>query len=378
MYISQKMQRVIISSVIAGGLIFVPTIAPTMSTFDGCLSRSLMSVAHAEIKTYIGKDTAMFDFYEDDETIVNTVKLCAKTRAIQNATEQAGVYLQSYSKSINGNLTAEKISAITNDIVEVVDVQYKKLPYEAYNASRQSYGKVGIMYEATVTVTIETDKIKKYLNLSSTNTAILISQNNEYQQAINSNINEFENLRKRSETATTDAEREIIKSEMLNVEQNILYNQIIAEADKIYHNGWFDHRNNYNDAQADFKSSIELYNKAVQLKPNDVSVYLKRGRAYKEFGVFYRNFSDDNNAMSNYDKALKDFAKALELDPNNPEVYYERATLYHYYLKNFSEAIADYDRAIKIGYPDGEIMPNWYVYIFINRDLAVEHRAPGA
>lgn len=108
--------KLIAASVCLGGINFL-----SVPNFDTGIFQ--VSTVHAETKNYTASDTAMFDFGEDDEFIINTVKNVAKLRAIQAAKEKAGVYLTSYSKTVNGNLTADDISVVTNNSAELLDVK---------------------------------------------------------------------------------------------------------------------------------------------------------------------------------------------------------------------------------------------------------------
>ena len=90
--------KLLIASVLVGGVNFVPATV----NFDA-ENLQIISVVHAEMQTYEGKDVAMFDFGEDDAEIIETVKNVAKMRAIQAARDKAGVYLKSYSRTVERN-----------------------------------------------------------------------------------------------------------------------------------------------------------------------------------------------------------------------------------------------------------------------------------
>ena len=77
---------------IAGSLTFMPDIYSL---------QMIIPVAHAEVKNYVATDTTMCDFGEDDPEIVKMIQAAAQSRAIQRAKEQAGVYIKSYTKTIN-------------------------------------------------------------------------------------------------------------------------------------------------------------------------------------------------------------------------------------------------------------------------------------
>ena len=383
---NKLLKKLLIISLAIGSLTFVENIY-----FN---SLPIISIAHAEIREYTGTDTAMFDFGENDEKIVNTVKSMARLRAELAAKEKAGVYIKSYSKSMNNILSEDEISTITNRIVEVVNVEYKKLPYEAYNVSGQSYGKVGLMYEASVTVKIDNNGISNYLNHDQKDKIESINQNNALQSSIKNNNNEFEVLRKRSETAITEQERNNIKSELNKVDKNLLYNQKLEEVGKLLEN------KNYNKV-------IRLCNEAIQIKPNAAEAYFIRGIVYDKLNNFdlaikdYNRFiqinqnsaltaltyiiigsyyhsvdEDDETAIANYNKAIQinandtltalaynargfayqydnekqsiaDYTKAIQLYPDFADAYCGRGEVYAN-LKEYSKAIADYTRAIQI------------------------------
>ena len=354
---NKYIKKLIAASLMAGSITFVPNIY----FFDYNI---VSAIAHAEIQTYTGKGKAMFDFGEDDEQIVKIVKSYAQSRAEQAAREQAGVYLSNYSKTKNLHLIENEISTITNNIVNVIAVEYKKTYYNAYDIKKQSIGEVGIMYEATVKVNIDTDGIANYLKRNDNEKANLIAQNETLQQSIKQNENEFENLRKRAESAKTAAERAKIKSKLNEIDKILLFNQKNEEGNKY-------------GFQNDYKNAILKYNEALQIW----STYL----AYYNIGVCYYNLKDYNRAVSNYNKAIElnpyfdmsynnrgyiyykhlnhnnlaisDFNKTIELNPNNDLVYNNLAVIY-FDEKNYYSALKYCNKAIKINPNNSEYYHN--------------------
>ncbi len=53
------------------------------------------------------------------------------------------------------------------------------------------------------------------------------------------------------------------------------------------------------------QQQIDLISNRIALHPNDITLYLQRGKLLQQIGMF--------------DKALNDFTKALQLDPQNTE-----------------------------------------------------------
>ena len=311
----KNLKKIIGASFIVGSLNFIPTV------YDFDESQMIFSVVQAAIQTYTAKDTAMMDFGEDDPQMVNTVKAVAKMRAEQAAREQAGVYLANYSKENNGILTENDIEVLTNNIVDVVDVQYKKLPYEAHNAKGNSYGKVGFMYEATATVKIDMDGIPKYVKRDEKEKNTLSTQAKVSQQT-NADVNKnFEDLREQSKNANTVQEQEEIKTKVQSVDNNISVSQLIQEGAKLQY-------------QRDYQGAISKYNEAIKINPNYSAAYISRANAYKY--------------SSQYDNAIKDYDKAIELDPNNANIYNSRGDMYLNYLGKKDKAVEDLSKDIEL------------------------------
>ena len=66
-----------------------------------------------------------------------------------------------FSRTLNGNLTDDEISAVTNNISEILSVNYEKLYFTADEISGRYKGKEGYLYRATVEVKIDDAKFYK-------------------------------------------------------------------------------------------------------------------------------------------------------------------------------------------------------------------------
>lgn len=81
-----------------------------------------MPTTHAEVKTYTGTG----EYYMSDFETPDVSKQRAKQRAEQNACEQAGVFVKSFSKSKDLELAEDVIITMTNGILKILDVQYHR------------------------------------------------------------------------------------------------------------------------------------------------------------------------------------------------------------------------------------------------------------
>ena len=95
-------------------------------------------VSQAEIKTYEGVgEYIMSDFETPD-----IAKQRAKARAEQHAAEQAGVYVKSYTRTVNNTLVEDEITAIANMVIKIDDVQYITNPVSEAGGSFQIVAKI--------------------------------------------------------------------------------------------------------------------------------------------------------------------------------------------------------------------------------------------
>ena len=85
-----------------------------------CYLFFISTYAFAEERTYEGVgEYVMSDFETPD-----IAKQRAKSRAEQNAVEQAGVYVDSYTKSVNAIVVRDEITVITSGILRVMETKY--------------------------------------------------------------------------------------------------------------------------------------------------------------------------------------------------------------------------------------------------------------
>ncbi|CAG8486363.1 10722_t:CDS:10, partial [Scutellospora calospora] len=106
-------------------------------------------------------------------------------------------------------------------------------------------------------------------------------------------------------------------------------------------------RGTFTNLMGDSRSALADFQKALDLKPDYVQLYVKRATIYTEQG--------------NIDEALKEFDKAINIDPSDPDIYYHRGQI-HFLHNDFNMAVKDYQRRIELD-PD-------FVFAYIQLAIA--------
>ena len=264
------------------------------------------STAHAEIKTYNGTGEYIMSEFET----LDIAKQRAKQMAERDAQEKAGVYVQSYTKVNNAQVTDDEIVTMTNGIINVINVQYKLTPL--------SDGK-SLTIRADIKANINTDDINKWLDKGVQERSSLSAQNKELQKANAEQEKLIADLRKQLKDVKTQQDRERLTKEYALADKIFLSNKKFEEAGKFYEKG-------------DFDSVIQSCSQAIELNSKNANAYGGRAIAHTHF----KNFS----------KAIYDFNKALQIDPNIKWAYPGRAMAY-FFSKDYRNAIQDFNVAIR-------------------------------
>lgn len=282
--------------------------------------------ADAEVKLY----TATGEDYAGEIESQDVAKLRARDKAIKNATKQAGIYLQTYSRTVNSELTDDEVLAITGNSYELVgEVQYNRVIKKVTDKTSI------IVWQATVEVNVDDAEIKKWLRRDDKDKSALISQSREAQRFSEANDRKVESLRKRAENISNKQEKAQLKAEFEYVNKEFLSNQKVEEGNKLAYQGRFD-------------DAIKLYGEALEINSNNAAAYNRRGSLYNSLAMLKAVADKNIPAADNLrGKAINDLNKAIQLDVNYSEAYGNRGFAY-YNAKNYSAAIRDFDRAIQL------------------------------
>ncbi len=282
------------AALVAGSLLFMPS-------------------ADAEIKTCEGTDEYVMSEFET----IDIAKQRARQKAERNACEQAGVYLSSYSEMNGLELVTDEVISIACGIMSIIDVKYDVVPLADAN---------GFVIRATVKADIETDDVKKYLDMGVSKQKNIVAQDKQLQQTIDEQNKHIESLKSQIRRLTANGklsgkrERDKISQEIAAEEKIFLSNRKLEECRKLYYDG-------------DYKGVVKLCDEAIALNADNATAFAVRGTIYKELG--------------NFDKALSDLNRAIELNPNYSDAYNDRGTVYQE-QKNYAQALADYDKAVAL------------------------------
>ena len=358
-------------SIAAGALIFTSPI----------YYYPLTSVAYAELQTYTGVGEYVMSNFETPDSAMAR----AKNYALRDAQEQAGVYMQSYSKSQNFKLVEDEITTMTAGIINIISTDYEPVPVKDTKGV--------IKYIATVKVNIDSSEINKWLERNEgAKLNTLVEQNKALQQANADQERELAELKKQLANVKTQKNKDKLTKQFATVEDKFMATQKADEAKNFYDKGEYQKsvkaateaiKLNANLAVAynirgaaydeldDINNAISDYIKAIEIDPNYADAYNNRGYAYYNLGNFDNAIADFNKAvkfdpkhyqaynnrgvvyrhLGNYDRAIADFTKAIEFNPNFAEAYNNRGNTY-YNLGNENHAIADYTKAIEINPKD--------------------------
>ena len=101
----------------------------------------------------------------------------------------------------------------------------------------------------------------------------------------------------------------------------------------------------------DYNSSINYYNKIIEMTDNLLKGYDKNSKEYSKYknicSMAYYNRGLAKSDLENNEEAIKDYDKAIELNPNYSDAYNNRGVA----KKNsgkYEEAIKDYNKAIEL------------------------------
>ncbi|MFZ3121848.1 MAG: tetratricopeptide repeat protein [Thermodesulfovibrionales bacterium] len=276
----------------------------------------------------------------------------AESRALLNAKrvalEQAGTYVENYTKVENMQVTEDEIKVLTSGIMEV----------EILDKKRTIVGD-GIRFWVKIKARVNPDRIQEMANKIKVKDKSVVEDYKKVQEAYDKSQKEIEELKKQLAQAKDKKERKQVEAKITDDERLFQANEWFAKGNQHYLNEegykaieaytWAITLNtNYADAynkrgiayayEGQRDMAIEDFNKAIAINPNNVRYYNDRGVAYYTKGQ--------------YDKAIEDYNRSIVINPNDGEAYNSRAVAY-YKKGQYDKMISDFKKACNLGYENG-------------------------
>lgn len=236
----------------------------------------------------------------------------ADSRAIlqakRTALEQAGTYVESYSKVKNFQLTEDEIKVLASGLMEVTVLDKK----------RTVVGD-GIHFWVKIKAMVQIEKMEEMAKRVKEKSVIDDYKN--IQEAYDKSQKDIEELKKQLVQAKGEKEKKQVVAKIIDEER-------LFQAKE-----WFKKGYEYG-LNKDYDKAIEAFTSAIALDPNHARTYGNRGIAYGRKGQ--------------YDRAIEDFNKAIALDPNYAKAYGNRGVAYAKKGQH-DMAIADFQKACDLG-----------------------------
>jgi len=274
----------------------------------------------------------------------------AESRALLNAKrvalEQAGTYVESYTKVENFQLTKDEIQVLTSGIMEV----------EILDKKRTVVGD-GFRFWVKIKARVNPDNIKAMANKVKGKS--VIDDYKKIQEAYDKSQREIEELKKQLAQTKDKKEKEKVEAKISDDERMFQANEWFAKG--------YQHSLN-----KDYDKAIEAYTSAITLNPNNDKAYNNRGFIYADKGQYDMAISDYNKAISinpnlampynnlghayneksQFDRAIENSNKAIALDPNYAMPYNNRGAAYAN-KGIMGKAISDFQKACDMGDENG-------------------------
>ena len=290
----------------------------------------------------------------------------AREEAKRIAVEKAGVYVETYSKSIDFELDS--------DIVQTVAARLLKIQEETNGVEVIEKN----LLQFTVTIKALVNEINeadlKTMMKDKQSLEELTRKNKEIQEKYDELKAEMDKYAKEFDSANEEQKTEIKKQVARNSEK-FLAVQAMEQA------------NNFHFAK-DYAQAVSAYTEAITLNPKLAEAYNNRGIAKTELGQYTsaiedyttaiklkNNFADALNNRGNayaateqYQKAVKDLQAAVNLQDNSATIHNNLGSVY-FLIKNVDAAIKEYTRALQINPSYSEAFYNRAVAHYVQGNL---------
>jgi len=242
----------------------------------------------------------------------------AESRALLNAKrialEQAGTYVESYSKVKNFQLVEDEVKVLTAGTIEVTILDKK----------RTIVGN-GISFWVKIKAKVKLDKMEAMARVVKDKS--IVEDYKKIQREYDNNQKEMDKLRKELAMAQGEVAKKDVET------------RIAAEEKLFQANEWFEKGLRHTIGREDDKA-IEEYTQAIALNPDYLEAYNYRGFAYYNRGTF-------TSDPAQHELAVKDFRKVVAMKPGTYSAYLAQASIY-IYQKEYDKGLEEVNKAIAL------------------------------
>ncbi|MBR0103583.1 MAG: tetratricopeptide repeat protein [Selenomonadaceae bacterium] len=300
----------------------------TFSTLTIALLIIFQAVGFAATETFSASGEYLMSDYDTPEIAEEIALDSAK----QNAAEQAGIYLESYSRSIDSELDADEIKTVASSKVEVL----------TKNITRQPQSNGRILLRADIKATVDTSELDTFLAQQKEQRQQAIQRYKELQamnEKIKQDIKTFQ--------AKLAAIKDDVKDDDLLVEQERINREFLAiKKSEEFGEEW--------DNSKDFSFNIKPLEEAIRLHPKLYWLYIEYG-TFKSIGnvnaLEARILAnpDPDKVLSSMAPDLKELDKALILAPDEAKsLIVSMRGLYYTFKGDSDKADKEFDKAVQI------------------------------
>lgn len=244
--------------------------------------------------------------------------IVAESRALLNAKrialEQAGTYVESYSKVKNFQLVEDEVKVLTSGTIEVTILDKK----------RTIVGD-GISFWVKIKARVKLDKMEEMARTVKEKS--VVEDYKKIQREYDKNQKEMEKLKKELVMAQGEVAKKDVET------------RIAAEEKLFKANEWFEKGLRHIIGREDDKA-IEEYTQAIALNPDYAEAYNYRGYAYYNRGTF-------TSDPEQHELAVKDFRKVVAMKPGTYSAYLAQGSIY-IHQKEYEKGIEEINKAIAL------------------------------
>lgn len=249
------------------------------------VSMFLAAPCSAEVKEFTGSGSYTMSSFET----LDVAEQHAFELAERDALEKAGVYVESYTESKNAELTADKITVVTNGVLQIVKKDSKK--------SLTEDGM--IRFDVNITASVDTNKVDESLK----NTAQLAQMTEKY--------NELEAANKQQEAEIAALKQKLASSTSAAEKARI------AEAGKAMNNKYLSMQKLMGFSKGEAMSSpqkvFDICTEAIELDPTNLYAH-----AYRAISA---------GKLLNYDQAIEDCTYIINKSQRTLDKNFKRSSL---------------------------------------------------